>query len=216
MTDNGTATHPGNSVEKRTLVIGLTGGIGSGKSTVADCFSDLGVPVIDTDILARELVEPGQPALAEIIKAFGEECLSADGSLDRDYLREQVFSDPGLRKKLEAILHPAIRNLVRERIEAVSTPYCITVIPLLLETRQTDLVDRVLVVDAEESSQLDRVMARDQLSKAAVTAIMHTQTDRETRLAAADDIILNDSSLESLKDKVQTLHTRYMELSHGS
>ena len=216
MTDNGTASPPGNSIEERPLVIGLTGGIGSGKSAVADCFSELGIPVIDTDIIARELVEPGQPALAEIITAFGTDCLTADGRLDRNYLRGQVFSDPGQRAKLEAILHPEIRRLTRERIEAVHAPYCITVIPLLLETRHTDLVDRVLVVDAEETSQLDRVMARDKLSKAAVTAIMQAQADRETRLAAADDIILNNSSLESLADKVQALHTRYMELSHGS
>lgn len=197
-----------------TLVVGITGGIGSGKTTVANVFSALGVPVIDTDQLARELVEPGQPALDEIIAVFGKKCITADGQLKRAYIRKQIYSDAGLKHQLEAILHPKIRQRIRTLLAEVRAPYCIVVIPLLLETAQTDLVDRVLVVDTSEKEQLARVAARDGLSDNTIMAIMQTQADRNTRLQAADDIIVNDRDLESLTERILELHTHYMEISH--
>lgn len=200
----------------RPLVIGLTGGIGSGKSTVASAFGALGVPVIDADRIARELVEPGQPALAEITAVFGDACLTADGQLDRAWLRKQVFGDAELRRRLEKILHPRIRSRIREQIEAIRAPYCVVVIPLLLETGQTDLVDRILVVDAPEAIQLSRVISRDRLSKNAVTAIMKSQADRETRLAQADDVLVNDRDVETLIEQVRVLHQGYLESSSAS
>jgi dephospho-CoA kinase len=198
------------------LVVGLTGGIGSGKSTVSAAFASLGVPVIDADQLAHQLVEPGQAALDEIREIFGERCITADGHLDRAYIRQRVFSNRDEKQKLESILHPRIRNRIVAWIAGLKSPYCIVVIPLLLETGQTDLVDRVLVVDTPENEQLTRVAARDGLSHNAVLAIMDSQTDRETRLAAADDIIENSSDIASLESRVKTLHSYYLELSHDN
>lgn len=192
----------------------MTGGIGSGKTTVANGFSALGVPIIDTDQLARELVEPGQPALDEIIAVFGKNCVTRSGQLKRAYIRQQIYSDAGLKCQLEAILHPKIRQRIRTLLADIREPYCIVVIPLLLETQQTDLVDRILVVDATEKEQLARVAARDSLSDNTIMAIMHTQADRNTRLQAADDIIVNDSDLESLTERILELHTHYMDISY--
>lgn len=199
---------------KQPLVVGLTGGIGSGKSTVANGFADLGIEVIDADRLARDLVEPGQPALEEIIAAFGIDCITGDGRLDRDYVRCQIYADATRRRQLEAILHPRIRQLIKTQLAGISAPYCIVVIPLLLETRQTDLVDRVLVVDIPEKEQLKRVAARDGLTHNAIMAIMAAQTDRNTRLNAADDVITNDTDLDSLAGRILELHQLYMELAH--
>jgi dephospho-CoA kinase len=198
------------------LVVGLTGGIGSGKSTVSAAFASLGVPVIDADQLAHQLVEPGQAALDEIREIFGERCITADGHLDRAFIRQRVFSNRDEKQKLESILHPRIRDRIVAWIAGLESPYCIVVIPLLLETGQTDLVDRVLVVDTPENEQLTRVAARDGLSHNAVLAIMDSQTDRETRLAAADDIIDNSSDIASLESRVKTLHSYYLELSHDN
>ena len=198
---------------RHTLVIGLTGGIGSGKTTVAHGFEKLGVPLIDADLIARELVEPGQAALEEIRAVFGAECLTKEGRLDRAHIRQRIFADNSLRQRLEAILHPEIRNRIKALIAEVQAAYCIVVIPLLLETGQNDLVDRILVVDAPEKEQIKRVAARDKLSHNAVIKIMHTQTDRETRLAAADDIIVNNGDLETLTSHIRKLHRRYLELS---
>ena len=200
--------------DKQTLVVGLTGGIGSGKTTVANGFSALGVPVIDTDQLARELVEPGQPALNEIIATFGSEAITANGHLDRDYMRQLIFTDSERKSQLEAILHPRIRQRIRTLLADIRSPYCIVVIPLLLEARQMDLVDRILVVDLPENEQLTRVAARDSLSDNAVMAIINSQTDRNTRLAAADDIIVNDRGMSELTGSIQKLHRRYMDITH--
>ncbi|MGB5438745.1 MAG: dephospho-CoA kinase [Gammaproteobacteria bacterium] len=202
--------------QSRPLVIGLTGGIGSGKTTVADGFAALGVPVIDADLIARELVEPGQPALDQIRTLFGAECLRADGRLDRTLVRRRIFADKSLRHRLEAILHPDIRNRINDLIAEVRTAYCIVVIPLLLETGQDDLIDRILVVDAPEEEQIKRVAARDKLSHNAVMTIMGTQADRQTRLAAADDIIANNSDLETLMSQIRSLHRRYLEISNDN
>jgi dephospho-CoA kinase len=196
------------------LVVGLTGGIGSGKTTVANGFSALGVSVIDTDQLARELVEPGQPALDEIITVFGKDCITPDGQLKRACIRQQIYSDAALKSQLEDILHPKIRQRIKTLLADLREAYCIVVIPLLLETHQTDLVDRILVVDTPEKEQLTRVAARDSLSDNTIMAIMQSQADRNTRLQAADDIIVNDRDLESLTERILELHTYYMEIAY--
>jgi dephospho-CoA kinase len=194
------------------LVIGLTGGIGSGKSITADMFAARGIPVIDADVIARELVEPGMPALAEITARFGPRVIGADGRLDRNALRQQVFGDPVARADLESILHPRIRQRMRDRIDALDSPYCILVIPLLVETGQRDLVQRVLVVDAPEAVQRARVRRRDDLDSDEIEAVLQAQTDRQTRLAVADDVIHNDSDLSSLEAQVDALHRTYLQL----
>ena len=204
---------PGNS-DKQTLVVGLTGGIGSGKTTVANGFSQLGVPVIDADQLAHELVEPGQIALDEIISTFGAEALTTGGRLDRDHMRQQIFSDPARKSQLETILHPKIRQRIRMLLSGIRAPYYVVVIPLLLESRQTDLVDRILVIDLPEKEQLIRVAARDSLSDNDIMAIMASQADRNTRLAAADDIIVNDQDITALTCHIQELHKHYMGITH--
>ena len=214
MTDSNTETESPAERGKQTLVVGLTGGIGSGKTTVANVFSALGVPVIDTDALARELVEPGQPALDEIISTFGSEAITTDGHLDRDYMRQLIFTDRDRKSQLEAILHPRISQRISALLADIRSPYCIVVIPLLLEARQTDLVDRILVVDTPEKEQLTRVAARDSLSDNAIRAIINSQVDRNTRLAAADDIIVNDRGVSELTGYIQKLHRHYMDIAN--
>lgn len=194
------------------LVIGLTGGIGSGKTAVSDRFARLGVPAIDTDLLARELVELGQPALAEIVAEFGPDCLDDEGRLHRARLRERVFADPTGRRRLEAILHPRIRALARERIARLTAPYGLLVIPLLAETGMTDLVDRVLVVDAPEEMQIRRVMARDGVTEAQARRILAAQADRNQRLALADEIVENAGDLATLDRQIAALHQQYSTL----
>lgn len=194
------------------LVVGLTGGIGSGKTAVSDRFARLGAPIIDTDLLARELVEPGQPALAEIVADFGADCVDESGRLRRDRLREQVFADPASRRRLEAILHPRIRGLTRQRIAALHAAYCLVVIPLLVETGMTDLVDRVLVVDAPETAQIRRIQARDGVDEAQARRILGAQAHRQRRLALADDVVDNAGDLAELDRQVAALHQRYLAL----
>ena len=193
------------------LKIGLTGGIGSGKTTAGDYFAEFGAEVIDTDLLSRELVEPGQPALAEIVAAFGAEVLDGAGRLDRARLRERIFSDAGARRRLEQILHPRIRTAMLARAERTTAPYVIFVIPLLFETGQQDLVDRVLLIDVPEAMQRRRVAARDALDDAQIEQIMQAQTDRPTRLRNADDVIHNDGSRDRLRAAVQSLHQQYLQ-----
>ena len=194
------------------LVITLTGGIGSGKSTVARIFAELGAPVIDADLVAREVVEPGSPTLAEIASAFGSEVLDRAGNLRRDTLREMVFGDPAARRRLEAIMHPRIREIMVRRLAGLNAPYAILVIPLLLETGQTDLGDRTLVVDLPESLQIERVKRRDHLEDARIRTILAAQCDRSTRLNAADDVIDNQGDPEGLREQVEKLHQRYLAL----
>ncbi len=191
-------------------MVGLTGGIGSGKSAVCRLFAQLGVPVIDADVVAREVVEPGQPGLEAIVEAFGEEVLGSDGRLDRARLRELVFSDPERRKQLEALLHPRIRAEMDRRIAAVEAPYCIRCVPLLVETGQSADVDRVLVVDVPVETQLRRTLARDGGRRATVQAIIDAQATRDQRLQVADDVLDNDGDLESLRRRVEMLHDRYL------
>ena len=194
------------------IIIGLTGGIGSGKSTVAGYFAQHGIPVIDADQLARELVAPGSPALNEVIDVFGPTVLLPDGSLDRHQLRRRVFADPVQKHRLEAILHPRVYTELRCRTQALRTPYCIWVVPLLLETGGTALVDRVLVIDAPESLQRQRVLRRAGMDETTLEAILSSQVKRPERLSAADDVIVNNSDLNQLQQQVTALHHRYLDL----
>ncbi len=194
------------------LIVGLTGGIGSGKTAVSDIFAHHGVPIVDTDVLARELVAPGQPALKEIVEEFGPVCMNTDGELDRNYLRKTVFANPLLRKRLEAILHPRIRQAIRQQLVVIKAPYCIVVIPLLVETGMTELVHHVLVVDVPEAVQINRVIGRDHTDEAQVKRILASQSDRRQRLAMADEIIDNSGTLSDLETRVNTLHQEYLRL----
>jgi dephospho-CoA kinase len=196
----------------RPLRIGLTGGIASGKSAVADLFAARGVPVLDTDLIARDVVAPGEPALAEIAAAFGAGVLNPDGSLDRRALRERVFADPGERRRLEAILHPRILEELERRSAAAGGPYQVLVIPLLVEGSGKTRLDRVLVVDCAEEVQLARLLARDGGTEAGARAILAAQASRERRLAAADDVIVNDGPREALTTAVGQLDARYRRL----
>lgn len=192
--------------------IGLTGGIGSGKSTVAELFAERGVTVIDADRAARDAVIPGSPALAKIVEDFGAGVLDADGSLNRAALREIVFADPTRRRRLESVLHPVIIAQMHAETERASGPYCMLVMPLLLEAQQQQAVDRVLVIDCPPDLQRQRAMARDAASAAEVERIMAAQVSREQRLAAADDIIINDGDMQHLETQVEALHQRYLVL----
>lgn len=194
----------------RPLCIGLTGGIGSGKTEASREFARLGATVIDTDLLARELVEPGQPALAEIISTFGKDLLDTQGKLDRARLREIAFSDLAQRMKLEAILHPRIRREAIKLTTQASSPYCILVIPLLVETGNDYPLDRILVIDTPIDLQRQRIASRDSLSDTDIDTVLATQASREERLAVADDRISNEDNLVSLQHQVQHLHHQYL------
>lgn len=196
--------------------IGLTGGIASGKSTVAGMFAELGVPVIDTDLVAREVVAPGSPALAEIVAAFGGEVLTPDGRLDRAALRARVFADPADRHRLESILHPRIRQRTLEIAARTGGPYQLIVVPLLLESGFTELVDQVVVVDCPEADQRQRLQARDQARPPEAERMMAAQTSREARLAAADAVIDNSGSIAATREQVAALHARYLAESEST
>ncbi|KJH80035.1 MULTISPECIES: dephospho-CoA kinase [Pseudomonadaceae] len=196
-------------------VLGLTGGIGSGKSAVVDEFGRLGVHWVDADQAARWVVEPGRPALREIAGRFGETVLAADGSLDRAVLRELVFREPEQRKWLEALLHPLIRQEVAEHLARATSPYAIMVSPLLVESGQYRQVDRVLLVDVPEALQLERAVRRDQSSEAQIRAILKVQASREERLQHADDVLVNDRDMAWLRNEVERLHNFYLTLRGG-
>ncbi len=194
------------------LRIGLTGGMGSGKSEAAREFARVGVSVIDTDVIARQLVQPGQPALAEIAACFGESVLDGAGKLDRKRLRALVFADPQQRRRLETILHPRIRDEALAQAGRAATPYCVLVIPMLAESGDDYALDRVLLIDCGEAIQRERIGARDGLDAAQIEAALTAQASRAERRALADDIIVNDSSLSALTVAVQRLHKRYQAL----
>jgi dephospho-CoA kinase len=189
--------------------IGLTGGIASGKSTVGGLFAALGVPVIDTDQIAHELVAPGTPLLARVISHFGAQLLTPRGELDRRALRERVFAQVADRAALEALMHPAIMAELRRRAETAAGAYQIWVIPLLVEHDLGASVDRVLLVDCAEDLQLRRVQVRDGVTLAQARAVLAAQASRQARLALADDVILNEGDLERVREQVETLHTHY-------
>lgn len=194
------------------FVVGLTGGIGSGKTAASDHFRRLGVTVVDADLVAREVVAPGSAALNAIFAHFGEQLRLPDGSLDRRALRELVFHDSSQRQWLEALLHPLIEAGIREQLAATRSGYQILVSPLLLEGKQRQLVDRVLLIDAPESLQLSRSSARDGSSRETVSAIIRAQMPRQQRLRLADDIIVNDADLARLQAQVEQLHQNYCSL----
>jgi dephospho-CoA kinase len=199
------------------LRVGLTGGIASGKTTVSDLFALHNVPIIDTDLVAREVVTPGSVGLKQVVDHFGQQVLSSENQLDRRALRDIVFSDPKQREVLEQILHPLIQSRTAQLLSEVEAGYVILVIPLLIEAKMSEWVDRILVVDVSEETQLQRLCLRDQVGVEQAKAVMSAQLSREERLAYADDIIENDSaSLELLSQAVLELHQRYCQLSQTS
>lgn len=191
------------------LTIGLTGGIGCGKTTVCRLFEALGVPIVDADLIARQLVAPGQPALRDIVAAFGSAVLQADGSLNREVLRDQVFADPLQKRCLEGILHPLVYAEIASQVAGLARPYAVVAVPLLLETGGESRVDRVLVVDCSPEEQLRRVLARDGLAIDQARAIIASQLSRESRLARADDVLDNGGDPERLAEQVKSLHNSY-------
>lgn len=199
--------------------IGLTGGIGSGKSTVAELFREYGAAIIDTDAISHRLTQPGGAAITAIREAFGANSIAASGALDRQHMRQLVFSDPVAKQRLEAILHPLIRAQVRAEAEATApaVPYALLVIPLLFETGSyRELMRRTLAVDCAEETQIARAMRRSGLDEQEVRAIMAQQIARTERLKRADDVITNDSDMDNLRQQVARLHQRYLAFSSGS
>ncbi|MCK0538830.1 dephospho-CoA kinase [Alcanivorax quisquiliarum] len=198
------------------FVVGLTGGIGSGKTAASDYLAAKGITVVDADVASRIVVTPGQPALEAIRQHFGDTVIAADGGLDRRALREIVFADPAQRQALEAITHPAINHEIRRQIAASASAYTLLVSPLLLETRQHELADRVLLIDAPEALQVARATARDGVSLKQVEAIIAAQMPREQKRARADDVLLNDGLLGHLHRDLDILHARYLALAATS
>jgi dephospho-CoA kinase len=195
-----------------TLRIGLTGGIASGKSTAATLFAALGIPVIDTDELSRELVAAGTPLLGRITERFGRQIIAHDGSLDRRALRNLIFADGTARADLEALMHPAIQAAMEARSASAIGPYQVLVIPLLVEKGRNSAIDRVLVVDCEEELQIRRLQARDGSTAPQARAILAAQASRAERLRAADDIVLNDGDTRTLRAQVERLHLQYLQV----
>lgn len=195
------------------LIVGVTGGIGSGKSAVMQAFEQLGIVAEDADVMARVVVEPGKPALKAILEHFGPDVLAPDGSLNRPALRQLIFSDADAKQWLENLLHPLINQELEERLSAAQSPYALLVSPLLFETGQDRLVDRVLVVDVPETVQLERASQRDGVDIAQIRRIMASQMDRQERLARADEVLDNREDLASMREQVERLHQRYLEMS---
>jgi len=196
---------------KSGLRIGLTGGIASGKTTVTGMFRSLGAAVIDADEIAREITMPGGPAYKDIISLFGDRIVDDNGYLRRDLIKEIIFSDKGLKQRLEDIIHPRIHDEM-EALASNDYPYCILSIPLLLESKDDYRLDHTLVIDVSEKEQLERMMKRDKVSKELALSIIRSQVTRERRLAAADDVIENSSDLSNLKNQVNILHKKYIDL----
>jgi len=200
--------------------VGLTGGVASGKTTVAALFTELGAGLVDTDQLAREVVATGEPGLEAVIEAFGADILLDSGDLNRGALRAIVFRDPDERRKLEALLHPLIRARTLSQLETIEAPYAVVVVPLLVETDFAQFVDRILVVDCPRELQLERLVRRDQISAADAEAMVAAQADRKTRSARADDILDGSQSLATTRKRVGMLHTDYLRRAadpdHGS
>jgi dephospho-CoA kinase len=194
------------------LTVGLTGGIASGKSLVGSMFVKLGAALVDTDIVSREVVAPGQPGLAAVSAEFGPGVLTAAGELNRPALRALVFADDARRRTLESILHPLIRRRTLAKLADLAVPYAIVVVPLLIETTFSELVDRILVVDCPESAQLERLMRRDAIPRMEALAMLRAQVDRATRLKAAHDVIDNSGTPETTRRHVELLHRRYLDL----
>ncbi|MEL0082818.1 MAG: dephospho-CoA kinase [Gammaproteobacteria bacterium] len=195
------------------LIIGLTGGIACGKTTASDFFADKGVEIVDADLVAREVVEPGQPGLTQVVDAFGESILQDDGALDRQKMRDIVFADEHKRKLLESILHPLIRQRLKQQLAQAQGAYVIFSVPLLVESGMNQLADRVLVIDVSDEAQLLRLIERDGASRQQAEAIIAAQISRDLRNDAADDIIDNSGSLEHFLKQLESCHQRYVRLS---
>ena len=192
-------------------VVAITGGIGSGKTTVANQFAALGIEVVDADLIAREVVEPGTPALTAIASHFGPGILDEQGRLDRRALRERIFSEPAAKSWLNALLHPIIRSEMLRQCAAANSPYCLLVVPLLVENRLTELADRVLVIDVDEATQIERTCRRDGVSREQAQAILASQASRSERLAMADDVLDNQSgTTETIRERILALHETYL------
>ena len=192
-------------------VVAITGGIGSGKTTVANQFAALGIEVVDADLIAREVVEPGTPALAAIASHFGPGILDEQERLDRRALRERIFSDPAAKSWLNALLHPIIRSEMLRQCAAANSPYCLLVVPLLVENRLTELADRVLVIDVDEATQIERTCRRDGVNREQAQAILASQASRSERLAMADDVLDNQSgTTETIRERILALHETYL------
>ncbi|WP_262112101.1 dephospho-CoA kinase [Aeromonas sp. Marseille-Q5825] len=192
-------------------VVAITGGIGSGKTTVANQFATLGIEVVDADLIAREVVEPGTPALAAIASHFGPGILDEQGRLDRRALRERIFSNPAAKSWLNALLHPIIRSEMLRQCAAANSPYCLLVVPLLVENRLTGLADRVLVIDVDEATQIERTCRRDGVNREQAQAILASQASRSERLAMADDVLDNQSgTTETIRERILALHETYL------
>ncbi|WP_429171867.1 dephospho-CoA kinase [Aeromonas rivipollensis] len=192
-------------------VVAITGGIGSGKTTVANQFAALGIDVVDADLIAREVVEPGTPALTAIASHFGPGILDEQERVDRRALRERIFSDPAAKSWLNALLHPIIRSEMLRQCAAASSPYCLLVVPLLVENRLTELADRVLVIDVDEATQIERTCRRDGVSLEQAQAILASQASRSERLAMADDVLDNQSgTTETIRERILALHETYL------
>lgn len=193
-------------------IVALTGGIGSGKTTVANTFAQLGVPIVDADIIARQIVEPGQPALSAIAERFGPNILRDDGTLNRSALRELIFNNEAQKRWLNQLLHPLIQQETLRQFSSIDAPYLLWVIPLLIENHLTDRADRILVIDVDPQVQLARTMSRDGVNHQLAKNILDAQVSRQVRLSYADDVIDNSGSPDSLPDIVQQLHQRYLQL----
>ncbi len=189
-------------------VVGIAGGIGSGKTAVSEAFHSLGIEIADADVAARRVVEPGQPALAAIAERFGADVLLGDGTLNRGGLRERIFDDVAERRWLESLLHPLINRWIRDRLAAAESPYAILVNPLM--RARDPRADRILVVDVPEQLQIERTKARDGVAESQVRSIIASQLDRQSRLALADDVLTNDGSLDDLRGAVDRLHVQYL------
>ncbi len=195
------------------LKVGLTGGVGCGKSTVASLFAERGVPVLDADQMAHAMVEPGQPGYDAIIAAFGDKLLD-NGRINRNRLRNRVFANAADRRILESILHPLVYQALHDQAQGLKSPYCLFAIPLLIETGQQDFVDRILVVDCLPGQQYERVRQRDGLDDISIGLIMQAQASREVKLAAANDVIENTGRIEQLQTQVEKLHQAYLAMAH--
>jgi len=196
------------------LIIGLTGGIGSGKSAASEHFERMGITVVDADVVARQVVEPSRPALAQIAAHFGDDILLASGSLDRQKLRQLIFKSAQQKTWLESLLHPIIRDEIIHQLKCSHSPYTLLVSPLLFETKQHELVNRTLLIDAPKALQIERASQRDDVTSSQIETIIASQMTRECKIEKADDIILNDSDLGALQQEVERYHTHYLELSY--
>tara|TARA_B100000678_G_scaffold167602_1_gene139998 strand:- start:198 stop:812 length:615 start_codon:yes stop_codon:yes gene_type:complete len=198
------------------LTIALTGGIGSGKTSIASIFKSLGVPIIDSDTISKEIILPGKPCFKDIVNEFGEEILTNKGTIDRYKLRDIIFNNDKARIKLENIIHPVVFKNIDTEISLINYPYCLVIIPLLIETKSTEKFDRILVIDALESLQFERIVKRDDISPILIKKIIKTQAKRKERLRYANDIIVNNDTIMNLNKSINTLHKKYLGLSNNN